>query len=248
MTYIPNPHPALASPAPNGQPRVDFLAWFNEGFVVTDGHLLANPANPELIYTRLLPEAYNQPTIDPYLAIMHSQAGSGKASNDQLYGWLVREEVKLEPHIIGPEMVTGAMLQTVPFNHRADCNLAANRFTIDDGNGGVRYVGALSYEMQDLGGKTLDNTPMTERQMQSVIGLLTAACATYQIPCIEVPATTRMTLWKGLSYHKKNNSMWSSSAHSCPGASRIAQFPWVVHNVATRLAHVYGAWGIGCPA
>ena len=47
MSYIPNPHPTLATPAPNGQPRVDFLAWFNEGFVVTDGHLLANPANPD---------------------------------------------------------------------------------------------------------------------------------------------------------------------------------------------------------
>lgn len=244
MSYIPNPHPNLASPTPNGQARVDFLAWFNEGFVVTDGHLLANPANPELIYTRLLPEAYTQLPIKPVLAIMHTQAGNGKASNDQVYGWLAREDVKLEPHIIGPEMVTGAMLQVVPFDRKADCNLAANRFVSV-----VRacWAGAVSFEMQDLGGKTLDNTPMTERQLQSVVGLLTAACATYEIPCIAVPKTTQRTMWKGLSYHAKNGE-WSASSHSCPGASRIAQFPWVVHEVATRLAHVYGAWGIGCPS
>jgi hypothetical protein len=244
--YISNPHPTLAMPAANGQPRVDWLAWFNEGFVITDGHVLANAANPELIIITLLPEAYTQPLIVPRLQIAHTQAsGRGKASNIAAYTHAAKSSVNIEPHVFGPEMVTGQMLQCMPFNRRADTSATANVFRI---GGDWTNYGAVSYETQDLGGATINNTPWPERQLMSLVGAMTAVCATYSVWCTPVrPGTEMREEWRGISHHS-NVKSWSRGGHSCPGAARIAQMDWVRHHVATRLANIYGAWGVGCPS
>lgn len=251
--YITNPHPALARLAANtDQSKVDFLAWFNDGWVIDDRHLLANPAHPELLQIKLLPEATTQGLITPGMGILHSQAGVRTASNEQVWSFMSRsftsrQDVKNEPHVVGPEMLTGRALQAMPFNVRADSSSAANAYTIVP-----TTYGAITLELQDLGSAKLNNTPMTQPQLSTVVGIFTAVCATYGVWCTPVPPDqpgrpTPIREWKGLSYHAAVRA-WSRDQHSCPGAARIAQMPWVCHEVATRLAHIYGAWGVNCPS
>lgn len=239
MSYIPNPHPHLAEPAPNGQPKVDFLAWFNNGWVIDDRHLLANPSAPHLLTVKLLPEAATQPKINPRGVVHHTQGGTKKATNEQVWSLCSRDEWKSEPHIIGPEMATGRVLQAIPFDTRADSNKDGNRW-LHDG----RWWGHLSIETQDSGyaNVPLKNDPWTLPQLDVLAGIDTAACATYGIRCGDMGAWNA----SGLAPHNRW-PQFSSSSHNCPGPARTAQMDWVRGEVARRLAAYYAAVGEVCP-
>lgn len=230
-TYISNPHPNLAIDA-----RCDQLAWLNDGFVVNDQHELVNPNHPELIKQHYLPEALMQKKITPRMIILHTQAGKGKASNDQLFNWCLIG-TNLEPHIIGPEMDSGAMLQAIPFNVRADSSAAANGFLYN----GI-YYGALSAETQDLGDATVDKTTWTWPQIRSLVGWMTACCAAYTISCGDVAYPQG----SGIAPHNRWPG-WTQSGHSCPGKARTSQMDGLRGAVAERLAKYYEVAGLSCP-
>lgn len=238
MTYVPNFHPRLAQKLSDGNFKGDVLAYLNDGYVITDRHMLVNPNKPGQIVHKLLPEAGTQPKITPRLAILHTQAGGSKASNENMWSYINRAS-NLEPHIIGPEMATGNVIQCVPFNVRADVNAAANSFQLLDRPG---TFGALSAETQDNGGATVNQTPWTWPQIGFLVGWLTAACFTYQFSCGDVPHPKG----SGIAPHNRWNE-WSMSAHSCPGSARTVQMDGIRGAVATRLADIYQHCGENCP-
>lgn len=221
----------------NGQPYVDFLRWFNEGIYVNNTHFLTG--SPKITWN-LLPEAITQPTITPRVLILHTQAGSTKATNQSVRAYMDRPGVVVEPHIIGPEMFGGEMLQVMPFNIRADTSFKANRYQIAGSN---NYYGAISMETQDNGGATVDTTPWTFDQILSISQTLTAVCATYGVWCT-VPATWNDS---GIAQHNLFPE-WSVNAHSCPGAARTRQMDYIRSDVANRLAHYYNSVGLQCPS
>lgn len=237
--YIPNPHPKLAELAPNGQPKSDFLAWFNDGIVIDDRHCLAG--RPDLILVKLLPEAAEQPKIRPRGQVYHTQGGPTKATNQQVWSLCARKEWKSEPHIIGPEMVGGRCLQAIPFNVRADSNLDGNQFTLTPG-GELR--GHISIETQDSGFKNvpLAKDPWTLEQLNILAGIGTALCATYGMSCGD------MYEWNasGIAPHNRW-PQFSKTNHNCPGPARCLQMDWVRAEVAKRLAAYYAAVGETCP-
>ncbi len=237
--YVPNPHPHLAEAAPNGQPKVDFLAWFNKGWVIDDRHLLANPSTPQLLTIKLLPEAASQPKIRPRGIVQHTQGGSKKATNEQVWALCATDSWKSEPHIIGPEMASGRALQAIPFNVRADSNKDGNRWLYAG-----EWWGHISIESQDSGFNNLPlkNDPWTLAQLDTFAGIDTALCATYGIRCGDMPA------WNGSGIAPHNRwPEFTSSSHNCPGPARTSQMDWIRNEVASRLAAYYAAVGEVCP-
>lgn len=242
MSYIPNPHPRLAELAPNGQQKVDFLAWFNGGLVIDDAHLLAG--RPDQVTIKLLPEALTQRLIVPKNGIIHSQAGANRATNLQLWTHMAKPTVNIEPHVIGPEFVTGKIIQCVPFNRAAHCNADANEWF----EGGARR-GALSMETQDNGnGNGNPSHPNHDRlrttqwdlaQFGMIASIMTAWCATYRLKCW-MPFEWDVS---GMGYHSLHKEWSVHIGKSCPGKARIGQFPELLNHVASRLAHYYDAVG-----
>lgn len=238
MTYIPNPHPALAELTPNGQAKVDFLAWFNDGYVIDDHHLLAG--RPDMITIKLLPEARQQNVIHPGLIIKHTQGGSKKSTNANLWTYCNNQTVVDEPHVAGPQMDDGKMLQMMPFNITAHCSKDANYFLRDG-----KPCGAISFETQDLGSDNADinKTPWTLQQLNSSAGALTACCATYGIRCT-APAWYRDN---GIGHHNLFVEWSKRIPNACPGNARIRQMDWLRQEVAGRLGNYYNAVGMVCP-
>lgn len=238
MAYIENFHPRLAETAPDGHFKGDLLAMFNDGYVVDSQHLLQKPNEPGRVTHALLPEAVTQARIIPRLAILHTQASSGRASNAAMLNYL-RNSSNLEPHLVGPQMDDGKVVQVMPFNVRADVSAKANGFYLPGRSG---YYGALSAETQDNGGKTVNQTPWTMAQLGTLCGWLTAVCFTYRIACTDVG----WELGSGIAPHNRWPS-WSQSAHSCPGTARSNQMDAVRAEVANRLIPLYQACGEACP-
>lgn len=236
MTFLDTAHPRLLELAPNGQAKVDFLAWFNDAYVIDKNHMLVNPNN-NLITHKLLPEAASQSKIDPHMVVLHTQASGGRASNENSYGWAIRG-TNIEPHIFGPQMDDGKMMQTMPFNVRADCTGSANRFR----QSGV-YKGAIAFETQDNGNTSVNKTPWTWIQIGPLVGAVTALCFTYRILC----GDCAWEFGSGIAPHNRWAG-WSPGGHSCPGTARSAQMDGIRGAVATRLATIYEAVGESCPA
>lgn len=239
MSFIPNPHPTLAVLTRTGQPRVDFLAWFNDGVVIDDRHLLAG-GRPGQITIKLLPEARTQTIIRPRGVIPHTQGGPRQATNDEAWGFF-NARSNNESHIVGPNMSRGDFIQCMPFNVRADSNYEGNVWEFPRGSG--QMWGYLSIETQDAGNASLNATEWTLPQLGSLIAITTAACATYAIPCTDVPSPTS----GGIAPHNRW-PQWSKTAHSCPGVARTRQMDYLRSQVATRLANYYSAVDLTCPA
>lgn len=179
----------------------------------SDGWLYTiEPGGPDLIISPL-PEAATQAKITPRLIINHTQAGPAKTSWKNLQAYLNQAGVNLEPHLI-IEM-DGLVVQLMPFTRKADCSYKANGFYI-----GSTYCGALSVETQDLGGATLNTTPWTDAQFESMAQVWAASCVKYAIPVQEVATWNG----QGVSYHSRHPE-WSADAHRCPGPARQAQMP-----------------------
>jgi hypothetical protein len=239
MSFIPNPYPTLAVVTRNGQQRVDFLAWFNDGVVIDDRHCLAG-GRPGQIEVRLLPEAKTQRIIKPRGFVVHTQGGPRQATNDQAWGFFnVRS--KNESHIVGPDMVKGNVIQAMPFNIRADSNFEGNEWEYPRGSG--QWWGHLSMETQDAGAATVQVTEWPLPQLGTMIAIITACCATYTIPCTDVPSP----FGGGIAPHNRW-PQWSKDAHSCPGVARTRQMDYLRSQVAGRLAHYYQAVGLECPS
>lgn len=233
-----NEHPRLAELV--GQhTKGDILAINNGGVYVDSRHVLVG--SDRLRY-RPLPEATIAPTIAPRMSILHTQAGSTKATNDQAWNWANRPEVVGEAHFYGPEMDGGAMLQAMPLNRRADSQYKANRFQLP--NGDPTWWGAVSFETQDAGSASLNATQWTWDQIGTLCAALTAIHFTYRMRC----TPCGWYLDGGISQHNAFPNDWSLTAHSCPGTARTRQMDGIRHEVAARLAKIYTDCLEECPA
>jgi hypothetical protein len=133
-------------------------------------------------------------------------------------------------------------------NRRADCNFSANRWV--DPRAPYGAFGAVSFETQDLGSKTVDRTPWTFPQIGAMVGAITAICVAYNVHCVQ-PAT-----WDGsgighhtlFPYQGIGQKAWSNvRGKTCPGAARIAQMDEVRRQVQNRLALYSQTTGWKCP-
>lgn len=237
--YIPNPHPVLAALAPNGQPKLDFLAYLNGGWVITADDVLANPSRPGLCTVKLLPEAAEQPRIIPRGMVHHTQGGTKKATNQQVWSLCSRQEWKSEPTIIGPDMDRGAVIHAIPFTVRADSNSKGNAWVFDG-----KVWGHCSTEAQDSGSASvpLAKDPFTLAQLDTLIGIDTAFCVVYHSSCGDMPT------WQssGIAPHNRHPE-FTNAGHNCPGPARTLQMDYIRSQVAQRLAAYFAAVGGSCP-
>lgn len=177
------------------------------------------------VVVKLLPEAWDQPTIVPRLVICHTNGGSTSSTAEQLWSYLSAGSVTLEPHF--DIQTDGAIYQFMPCTRRADANSSANRFpiTID---GKQTYGGAISIETQDPGYKNqpVDTSPWPPAQLEAIAQTIAAVVDAYGIPVEPVDA------WNGQGIAPHNLfSVWSGSAHTCPGKARTAQMPGLLERI-----------------
>lgn len=176
--------------------------------VIHEAALSASPFYPYASW-HPLPENATQPIITPVQLILHTEASSGKASNQASWNYWARADIVSEAHFLLD--MAGDMWQCMATNRRADNNVKAN-------------VRAISIETQDLGGTTVDQTPWTEEQLDQLAGLAAWCHLRWSIPLAPCPTWDQ----PGTSPHNAYPSQWSSSAHSCPGKARTAQMPEVL--------------------
>jgi hypothetical protein len=154
-------------------------------------------------HVALLPEATTQKPITPRLVVLHTNAGASSTSPQQLWNYMARADVNVECTF--DVAADGQVWQMMPCNVRADCNAQANDF-------------AVSIETQDNGAATLNSTPWTPAQCDSIVALLAWLADTYAIPM------WRCGAWNGSGVGAHRDfPEWSSAAHSCPGDARFAQ-------------------------
>lgn len=167
-------------------------------------------------YWRPLPENATQAARTPSQFIMHTQASGGKASNDASWRYWARDDIKSEAHfLLAMDPATeplGGLWQCMSIFVQADNNVKANPT-------------AVSIETQDLGGATVDTTPWTEYQLDTLAALLAWLHLNTRVNLVMqlCPA------WNGPGYapHNLFPNDWSTSKHSCPGRARTLQIPEV---------------------
>jgi hypothetical protein len=235
--YIENPHPRLLQETPTGIIYVDILAYLNGGFVITDEHYLYGPG----VTVKPLPEALTQPIITPRMQIMHTQAANRKATNDQAWNY-ARNLSTGEANVYGPDMLTGAIIQAMPFNRRADSNYKVNMFAL----GGISNYGAASWETQDEGSASLRNTNWSLPQLETMTCGLTAYCFVYRTACTMCGHARDTGIAPHVLFANDKNYPWSKDGHTCPEAARVRQLPFLLGKVAERLAGIYAAVGESC--
>jgi hypothetical protein len=227
------PHPAFQGRTLDGKAqKVDVIRFITGGMWLDLFHVLQGPT---VIY-KPLPEASTQPFITPRNAIMHSQAGPRRTPWQSLWSYMFRTDVHLEAHTLAN--LDGTLIQTMPFNRRADCNYKANSWMF----GTTRY-GALSCETQDNGYPTLQTTPWSLQQMESLSNMLAIQCIAYKIAC------TAPTKWDdtGIGYHSQYREWSSFTGKTCPGAARIRQMDELRRITAGKIAAFYENCGGSCP-
>ena len=85
-SLIVNPHPALCGRSTDGrQRRADLLAEINDGYVVTDDHLLTNVVDPDRVDVTLSPGATTQRVIRPRVVINHTRSCTTRIGSPHLY-------------------------------------------------------------------------------------------------------------------------------------------------------------------
>lgn len=181
-------------------------------WVDDSGILHSDGATP--LRVELLPEATTSPVIAPWSVIRHTQSGSPLTRWEQLRTYWARKEIVIEAHCI-VEM-SGLLVQVMPFTRRADCNAKANSWYE-----GGQLRGAISYETQDLGGATVNTTPWTEAQLETIAQLDAALADKYKIP------VRRPLAWndRGMDGHYRFKEWSIYTGKTCPGYARRDQFP-----------------------
>lgn len=189
-----------------------------------------------------IPEAFTQPAIVPVLAILHSNAAPALTRWESLIAYWRRSDITGEAHfqVAGVNATgdkAGRLVQAMPVTVRADCNYKANRFLQ-----GGRYVGAVSYETEDRGAATLDQTPWPVAQLGPIISSLTCIAVGWGLWC------TAPAAWndRGIGHHVQFTEWSSFTGKTCPGAARIRQMDGVRAGVATMLAEYSKATGWQC--
>jgi hypothetical protein len=223
------PHPQIKD--------VTALAAATGGYWIDDRHLLHGPN----VSVRLIPEASTQPEIHPRSAILHTNAGATSAKS--LWAWITRAGNTGEPHFqVGYDIIE----QYMPLNVRADCNYSANSFKIA---GSALVHGAISFETQDNGSASINNTPWKPAQFTTLIGVLSCLAVVYGVHCTQ-PAT-----WdgSGIGHHSlfpfqgvRFKSWTNVRGKTCPGRARIAQMDAIRNGVAHQLAEYGHATGWKC--
>lgn len=230
-----NEHPRL-SVMVGDHSKGDILAINNGGVYVDRRHVLVG--SDRLSY-RPLPEATVQATIVPRMSILHTQAGSRKATNEQAWNYANRPDIKGEAHFYGPEMEGGAMLQAMPLNKVANSQYKADHFQLPND---TNWYSAICFETQDNGSATLNKTEWSWDQIGTICAALTAIHFTYRMYC----TPCGWYLDGGISQHNAFPE-WSLTAHSCPGTARTRQMDGIRHEVASRLGKIYTDCGESCP-
>lgn len=183
-----------------------------------ENHLLVENRPPLLdelpFVVRLLPQAYTQDEIIPWLIINHTQAASRAIPMDQAWDTDSVRSDGIESHLLADQLGRG--MQCMPFNIVAHTSFRANRFFVP----GVGWCGQLSVESQDDGGAGLASDPWTAPQLEFLCQAWAACCVHYGIPVQDVPGPYE----RGVSQHNRWSD-WSKAAHSCPGPARTAQMP-----------------------
>jgi hypothetical protein len=231
------PHPALLKPAKDARNTYgDVLRFITGGLWIDNEHWLhADGDQSAQVIAKPIAEASTQSIIHPVSFIAHSQAGPRKTPWLALWKFFARQDITGESHIIleGVDAepwqgrTAAAIIQTMPFNRRADCNAKANSWF----KAGKR-VGAISAETQDRGSPSLNTTPWSLAQFEALVGLCTCLCIVYGMSC------TEPTSWddSGLGHHNRFKEWSIYVGKSCPGPARIRQMPELRRRVAENLA------------
>mgnify|MGYP002359830845 FL=1 len=197
--------------------------WFEQDTGIAHG--------PNVVWSPI-PENDTQLFINPRSAILHSNAGTKPSTWQNMKTWITTPGNGDEPHFDVDN--TGQAGQFMSVLRRADCNTDANYWVYE----GKPY-GAISFETGDLGAATLETTPWNLAQLDTMIGLLTALAAQYDIGCNEVLSWNG----KGIDYHTKFPYVdgivkaWTKyKGKTCPGKQRKLQTPFIRQAVANRVA------------
>lgn len=210
------PHPSIAP-----FDRYNILRMITKDYYINTDHMVVSP---RISHQLILPEAESQPIINPYLAILHSNAGPRRTRWESLIAFWRRLDITGEAHF---QLNDYGSVQGMPLNRRADCNYKANSFWK---HGALQ--GAISFETEDNGGATLSTTPWTLNQLQDIIGILTCISVVYKVWC------TAPAYWNdsGIGHHSQFPEWSSYTGKTCPGAARIRQMDWIRGAVANNLA------------
>lgn len=216
---------------PGGRRRVDVLHYINHVWI-DRFHML----HGDFIVDARIPEAVTQSIIVPRNSILHSNAGGSTATWQQIMIWINRAGNSEEPH--GQIDLNGIVAQYMPLNRRADCNYKANSWWYAG-----RLWGALSWETADRGDASLPDTEWTLPQLAAIVAIQTAQCVVYKIPC------TLTTRWDGggIGWHRLFPEWSKWTGKTCPGDARIRQMPWILDQVAQRVAQYNEITGATCP-
>lgn len=239
-------HPKLARKIPDGNTWDNVLKWITAGYsigVTSEGHHVL--VGPKVVYGEVwTPEASTQPQIKPRMCILHTNAGPRKTPWRNLYNHIFRKDVVGEMHFQAD--MDGTIANLMPLNRRADCNYSANSFRI--ANDPTLY-GAISFETQDEGWPTLNTTPWTVPQLESMIAAITCICVVYGVYC------TQPAKWddSGIGHHSLfpygglGSKAWTNvRGKTCPGTARIRQMDYVRARVAKNLADFGQVTGWKC--
>lgn len=227
-------HPKLQKRTEDGRTWQDILRYITGGYSIdvhpNGFHVLTGP---KVVYNDTwLPEAYTNPYIAPRMAILHSQAGPKKTKWKSLWNYMFRKDISLEAHFLVE--LDGTIANTFPINKRADCNYRANSFRLP---GNPTLYGGISFETQDEGYPTLNNTPWSPEQLRAIIAALTCISVCYGVWC------TAPVRWNdsGIGHHNLFPNDWTNvKGKTCPGSARIRQMDYIRSEVATLLA-AFGA-------
>lgn len=181
---------------------------------VDSNHMLQGPG----VIHDLLPEANvtKNCDIEPWGIILHTNAGPKKTAGDKIRAFMARQDIVIEAHLL-PQM-DGTVRQTMPFNLKADCNYKGNRFRAFGG-----YAGYISFESQDEGYPTLDNTPYSIPQTNTICNIVAALGHKYGIPY----TSPIHHLDRGVGYHSQFPEWSVYKGKTCPGAARIRQMDYI---------------------
>jgi hypothetical protein len=174
-----------------------------------------------------IPEAATQLTIRPWSFILHTMAGPGTTSPEQLWNYINRSDVGGEPHLL---LGYTSFIQAVPFNVRADNNAKANSWTV-----GTERRGAVSVETQDNGSATdpgIAKAPWNLYQVEHLAGVAAFLNLRYGIPLRRCPA------WDspGVDGHRAHAEWSIYVGKTCPGQTRWNQIPTILTLAAEIVA------------
>lgn len=220
------PHPVLQQRVADGRTWSDIVSWITAGYWLDNQHVIHGPN----VTYRPIPESTTQPKITAHSAILHTNAGGNSARS--LWAYITRAQVVGEPHF---QVAYNGVEQYMPTNRRADCNYSANAWS--DAKGHV--LGAISFETQDNGAATVETTPWSLTQVNSMTAILTVLAVVYGIQC------TQPAAWdaSGIGHHSlfpfqgPLRKAWTNvRGKTCPGRARIAQMDHIRSVVAHNLA------------